>query len=237
MKRFMALVSVFLATVIVCGLSACGNQDKIKDIDKPKTAATSDQYVYVPAENAVEESLNVNGMRFNMSLKDFTAAYNAEKYLRKETDMLDAALWEADKKTEWDDHHIEVQYWHYNGNNMTLTASVEVNTGKLVNIGCGTTTSNFMGMTGDKSNSDIILSQAALAAQVACGLPSESHAVLQDIFYRTATESNDTLWYDGFVFCLSTKEDKNDSKNNIMLFRVFPVKDELKQEWNLTEYK
>ena len=59
--------------------------------------------------------------------------------------------------------------------------------------------------------------------------------MLQDIFYRTTTES-DTLWYDGYVFNLSTKEDRNDSKNNVMLFRVFPVTDELKEEWKLTEY-
>ena len=236
MKKVMIVVSVFLATVFVCGLAACGNQKENNNIEKSENSATSDQTDYDPAENAVEESLNVNGMRFNMSLKDFTSAYNAEKYLRKETDMLDNTLWESDKETEWDDHHIEVQYWHYNDKNITFTASVEVNTGKIVNIGCGTTMSKFMGMTGDENNSDIILSQAALMAQVVCRFPSESHSTLQDIFYRTTTESNDTLWYEGFVFNLSTKEDKNDSTNNIILFRVFPIKDKLKEEWKLTEY-
>ena len=66
--------------------------------------------------------------------------------------------------------------------------------------------------------------------------PAESAGTLQDIFYRTTTGSDDSLWYSGYVFSLSTKKDEKDSKNNIMLFRVFPVTEELKTEWNLKEY-
>ncbi len=73
-------------------------------------------------------------------------------------------------------------------------------------------------------------------AEAACQFPSGSEEFLQNIFYRITTEGSDSVWYQGFVFSLSTKEDKNDSKNNVLLFRVFPIKDELKEEWNLSEY-
>ena len=56
-------------------------------------------------------------------------------------------------------------------------------------------------------------------------------------FYQLATGSEDSLWYEGFVFTLSTKDNKEDSKNGIMLFRVFPISTDLKKEWKLTEYK
>ena len=94
----------------------------------------------------------------------------------------------------------------------------------------------FMGMDGDRKNSDIILGKAALMAEIACGFEEGSETVLQDIFFKTTTESDDSLWYKGYVFNMSTKEDDNDSKNNIMLFRVFPVTDSLKNEWKLKEY-
>ena len=83
---------------------------------------------------------------------------------------------------------------------------------------------------------NIILGKAALMAEIACGFEEGSETVLQDIFFKTTTESDDSLWYKGYVFNMSTKEDDNDSKNNIMLFRVFPVTDSLKNEWKLKEY-
>ena len=38
------------------------------------------------------------------------------------------------------------------------------------------------------------------------------------------------------MFNLSTREDKNDRINNVMLFRVFPISEELRKEWKLQEY-
>ena len=38
------------------------------------------------------------------------------------------------------------------------------------------------------------------------------------------------------MFSLSKKTDDEDNKNNMMLFRVFPVTEKLKDEWKLKEY-
>ena len=44
------------------------------------------------------------------------------------------------------------------------------------------------------------------------------------------------LYYDGFVFSLSTKQDSGSDKG-LMLFRVFPVTQEHREEWKLTDYE
>ena len=130
----------------------------------------------------------------------------------------------------------EIQYYYYDDKDINYTATVEVESQKLLNIGCGTTTSKFMAQEDNAENGNQTIKKAAIMAEAACQFPSGSEEFLQNIFYRITTESSDSIWYQGFVFSLSTKEDKNDSKNNVLLFRVFPIKDELKEEWNLSEY-
>lgn len=237
MKKLKATAAALLTASIVFCLAACGEKSNdIKSIDKPDTAATRDEVSIVSEENAVENSANVNGKRFNMTLREFTVQYNEIKTLRGESELIHLGNWRETGSPEKDDNGVEIQYWHYNDANVSFTATVEEKTGKLVNIGCGTTMSKFMGITDDKNNSDLILGKAALMARTVCRFPEESEPVLQDIFFRTTTGDTDSLWYNGFVFNLNTKEDTSDSKNNIMLFRVFPVTDELKNEWKLEKY-
>lgn len=239
----MKKIRVFAAALLVCitalSLEACGGESSnndIKSIEKPKTAATSDEADVSTRKDAVEASPNVNGKRFNLTLHEFTTEYNDAKDRRKENDRIFFGNWKKNSGATKDDNGVDIQYWYYNDDNVSFTATVEVASQKLVNIGCGTTMSKFMGMDGDRKNSDIILGKAALMAEIACGFEEGSETVLQDIFFKTTTESDDSLWYKGYVFNMSTKEDDNDSKNNIMLFRVFPVTDSLKNEWKLKEY-
>lgn len=239
MKKLRACTAALLALITVLCFAGCGSDESsnnIKNIEKPKTAATSDEASAAARTDAVEGSSNVNGKRFNLTLREFTADYNNVKARRKENERIFFGNWKKNDTATKDDNGVDIQYWYYDDDNVSFTATVEVASKKLVNIGCGTTMSRFMGMEGDKKNSDIILNKAALMAEVACGFPDGSESVLQDIFFKTATENEDSLWYKGYVFNLSTKEDEDDSKNNIMLFRVFPVTDSLKDEWKLKEY-
>lgn len=240
MRKLRIFLAALLVFVTVLSLAACGNSESsnsgIKKIEKPKTAATSDEASINARSDAVEASSNVNGKRFNLTLHEFTSDYNNEKDHRKENDRIFFGNWRKKGGVTKDDNGVDIQYWYYNENDVSFTATVEVVSQKLVNIGCGTTMSKFMGMDGEKKNSDVILEKAALMAAVVCGFPKSSETVLQDIFFKTTTESDDSLWYKGYVFNMSTKEDENDSKNNIMLFRVFPITDSLKDEWKLKEY-
>ena len=224
MKNIRMIVAVLVSALIIAGLSSCDSQksdNQLKSIEKPKTSATADEAENLTvATNSVEKCSNVNGMRFNMTLREFTVKYNNELKNQGEKTQIALNKWQKSGDVEKDNNGVEVQYWYYDDEKFNLTASVEAKSEKLLNIGLGTTLTQFMGTTDNQNNSDIILSKAALMAQAVCGFPEGS-----------------TLWYKGYVFHLSTKEDKSDSKKNIMLFRVFPVTDELKEEWKLVEYK
>lgn len=236
-KRVIA--AALVAATALC-FAACGgngsSENSVIEIVKPKTAATEDEGNITAKLDAVENSPNVNGKRFNINLRNFTFDYNKEKEGLGESNKLVLANWNK-KNDAKDNNGVDIQYWYYDDKEVSFTATVETESQKILNIGCGTTMNQF---TDEKDNgvqnSDIILAKAALMAKVVCGFPEGSESILQDIFYRTATESDDSLWYRGYVFTLSTEENKDDSDNDIMQFRVFPITDDLKKEWKLEEY-
>ena len=232
------LTAILIAAAALSCLTACGEDKEIKvDVDKPQTAATVDEPDFLGTRaEAIEESKNVNGMRFTSTLYDFTSRYNAEMSLRGEKDILHMEGWHKNGQVNKDANGVKIQYYYYDDNGVELTATVEEDCEKLVNVGCGTTMGHFISKENNEKNSDKILLKAALVAQAACGYDSSHVDTLQDIFFRV-TEDNSTLWYDGFVFSLSTKEDKSDSQDSLMLFRVFPVTEKLKEEWNLEAYQ
>ena len=91
----MKKIRVFAAALLVCitalSLAACGGESSnndIKSIEKPKTAATSDEADVSTRKDAVEASPNVNGKRFNLTLHEFTTEYNDAKDRRKENDRI-----------------------------------------------------------------------------------------------------------------------------------------------------
>ena len=174
MKKLRACTAALLALITVLCFAGCGSDESsnnIKNIEKPKTAATSDEASAAARTDAVEGSSNVNGKRFNLTLREFTADYNNVKARRKENERIFFGNWKKNDTATKDDNGVDIQYWYYDDDNVSFTATVEVASKKLVNIGCGTTMSRFMGMEGDKKNSDIILNKAALMAEVACGFP------------------------------------------------------------------
>ena len=237
MKKFGKTIAILLVFCTVLTASACKNQsESIKDTKQPAGISTRDEAEIPEMTNAVETSANVNGLRFTLDIFEFTQNYNSAKKTLQQNDLIFYGNWRKQGESETDDNGVEIQYYYYDDINVSFTATVEVKSGKIMNIGCGTTMSTFMGQTDGGHNSDLIPAKAALMAQTVCQFPEESREVLQDIFFRITTESNDTLWYKGFVFHLSTKEDPSDSKNNIMLFRVFPISQALREEWKLEEY-
>lgn len=228
------------AALIVCAailLSACGNGGFRLNIDAPKSIASVDEADLEYEKKGIEPSDNVNGMRFNLTPYEFTERYNRAKRLLGDTDLIIAGNWRVNGDVTTDENGVKIRYCYYDDYNVNFTATVEVDTGKLMNIGVGTTMSYFMAQDGEEKNSDKVLRKAALMAQAICRFEDDSTDVLQDIFYRTATESNNTIWFKGFLFTLSTMEDHNDSKNNLLLFRVFPISEEHRKEWKPVEYE
>ena len=240
MKR---IIAILLAAVLALSLAACGGSGI--DISQPEHLATFDMdalrwnkiIICTDADVEVEESFNVNGRRFNLTLYEFTSKYNAEKQLRGDKDLLKMDNWKKNGQVTKDNKGVKIQYYYYDDENINFTATIEDDSEKLVNIGCGTTVKRFTDKENGKNNSDGILLKAALAAQVVCGYDSSYLNTLQDIFYKTTTGSDTSLYYDGFVFALSTKMDNSDPQKGLMLFRVFPVTEEHREEWKLKDYK
>ena len=237
MKKLKGITALLLSAVFALSLAACSKDGVKLDIEQPKSISTEEDGEEAPVSDAIEMSENVNGRRFTLTLHEFTVRYNAAKRLVQDTDLIIEGNWREMGDPETDNKGVKFQYYYYDDYNVNITATVETESGKLMNVGVGTTMSHFMSEESGENNSDEILRKAALMADAACCFGSDKIDTLQDIFYQIATGPEDSLWYEGFVFTLSTKENKSDSKNGIMLFRVFPITDELRKEWRLKDYK
>ena len=237
-KNVIRITAVFLAIVtvlLIVFISSCNNRSKKTDEDIKD--ATFDEIVESVRDDAIENSDNVNGARFNSTLLDFTQRYNEAKKSRGEnTDLIMEGKWKKNGDESSDDNGVKIQYYYYDEENTNFTATVEVESQKLLNIGFGTTMSYYMGQTDEINNSELALEKAALMAQAVCHYKNDSTDVLKELFRQTTADENGTLWFQQCVYKLDTQQDKKDSKNDIMLFRVFPISDRLKAEWKLKEY-
>lgn len=227
---------IALAGIMVF-FAGCKQKEVEIAIEQPDIVSTNDQIYPAKNEKSVEASPNVNGVRFTQTLQEFTELYNSKAIANGLNSTIEYSKWKQTKDKQQDLHGVEIQYYNYDDNGISLTATVEVQSQKLVNVGLGTTMSKFVGSTDNKQNSDEILLRAAIVAEAACQFPLGSKDVLQNIFYHIAVDKVESLWYQGFIFSLDTKEYKSNVQNNIMLFRVFPVEDKLKEEWKIDEYE
>ncbi len=236
MKKRAICVLMSIAIVGSIVLSACAEQNKSLDITVPSKASTADEIMPAKNENAVEESTNVNGMRFTKTLAQFTESYNQIKTQLNETDLLNFADWQTNGEETTDENGTKIQYYYYNESDTSFTATAEVETGKIVNIGCGTTTSKFMAQEGNFEETNKTLEKVAIMAEAICQFPVGSESFLENVFSMVTTNSSGSVYYQGFVFSMTAQENKSDTKNSIMLFRVFPIDDDLQAEWKLDEY-
>lgn len=230
------ILSIILSSVV---MTACDNSKSIfSNVDAPKKIATEDEVHPSQSPSAVADSQNVNGKHYTTTLRSFTMQYNSIMMETGGVDYLYNENWQTKGNVQKDVNGVEYQLYYYDEEIFTITVSVEVESGMIMNVGCGTTMNTFVNIDDKESpNSDRILHSAAVMAAAAAGFGQNSLDVLQDIFYRTTFGEVDELWYEGNVFSLTTKNDKSNSENDTMLLRVFPITDELKNEWNIQSYE
>lgn len=236
MKKFFCSVISLTLVIMAVMLTACSNEG-VSQIAKPMGIATSDEVHPTHSPDAVTESGNVNGMCYTATLQEFSSRYNNIMMETGGTNYLYTHNWKMQGEPEVDSKGVEYQLYYYNEELFTITAAVETESGCVMNVGCGTSMSNFVTQNKNTANSDIILHACAIMAAAVCGFNNGSLDVLQDIFYQTTFENTDSLWYEGNVFVLTTNKNKSDSSTDTMLFRVFPISDKLKNEWNIVEYE
>lgn len=238
----MKIIKIFLSGVLILSLlsimTACDSSKKLlTNVDIPKNISTEDEINPTQSADAVSDSKNVNGRIYNVTLLEFADNYNSIMMDTGGTDYIYKENWQKKGDVQRDANGVEYELYYYDHDIFTITVSVEVESGLVMNVGCGTTMSTFVKFDEqDNPNSDKILFVSAVMAASAAGFGQNSLNVLQDIFYRTTFDEVNELWYKGNVFSLTTKNDKNNSENDTMLLRVFPVTDELKNEWKILSY-
>lgn len=238
MKRIVSILIAISAIMSAVSMTACENSSKMfSRVDTPKSIATEDEINPTQRADAVTDSENVNGKLYSVTLMEFTAQYNSIMMDTGGTDYLYKEKWQKKGDVQKDANGIEYELYYYNHKLFTITASVEVKSGMIMNVGCGITMNTFVKYDEEENpNSDRILHASAVMAAAAAGFNQNSLNILQDIFYRTTFDEINELWYEGNVFSLTTKSDKTNSENDTMLLRVFPISDELKNEWKIRSY-
>ena len=215
MKKSLVLIVAAILMLSLFGCSDKKNADVSGVVDAPDKFSTLDEAKVTENPNIRKESENVNGMCYAITLEEFTNNYNE---MLKEAGNLDM---------------INPKGWKMLGS----PQNVETKTNYIMNIGLGTTMSNFVSIENEKNNSDIILMKSAVMAAAVSGMGINRVDTIQDIFYLTTFENTNELWYNGNVYALSTNEDKADSERSTMLFRTFPISDEVKENWGIDEYE
>lgn len=231
-------ISIIITNLIIFALiiSGCTEKNILNDVSEPsRFSATSDEVKPTMNQGAVEESGNVNGMHYTASLGEFTRRYNTIMMDTGGTDYLYSENWHKDSEVKSDNNGIKYQTYYYNQEYFTLTISIETQTNKIMSIGLGTLMNTYVNVENESSSK--ILHACAIMAAAIGNFDEKSLDTLQDIFYRTTYEEASALYYQGNVFTLSTNVDKTDSKNSTMLFRIFPITDDLKKDWKLLEYE
>lgn len=234
MKRFL----IILTCVILClAFAGCSQNSEKTEIKKPDKIATGDEALPQSNPDSVEESPNVNGLRFTETLDEFTDKYNEISQSVGGADILSKEKWQKKGDETTDNNGTKIQYYYYDEDMYNFTATVEVESNKLMNIGCATTANYFVGEENGVKNSDDILRKSAVMAQAVCQFPDGSTDVLQDIFYVTTFENTKELWYKGFIFSRELSENGGDSTKDLMQLRVFPVTEKKSKDWNITDYE
>lgn len=239
MKKVISALVLSLIILSAYTMTACNDSKSMfSSVESPKNIATQDEIHPSQSPDAVKDSENVNGRLYAITLQEFTMKYNSIMMETGGIDYLYKENWKKKGNVQKDTNGIEYQLYYYNEELFTITVSVETESNMIMNVGCGTTMNTFVNIDNEENpNSDRILHASAVMAASAAGFEQNSLDLIQDIFYRTTFGEVDSLWYEGNVFSLTTKHDSSDSKNDTMLLRVFPITDELKNEWKIQSYE
>ena len=119
MKKLLISLLI-ISTVLLCG---CSDSNNSLDVEQPEKIATGDQIFSAKNENAVEESDNVNGMRFTLSLAEFTKKYNE---IARRTDgilAINKEKWKVNGDVKTDTNGVEIRYYYYDETDTNFTAT------------------------------------------------------------------------------------------------------------------
>ncbi len=234
MKRFICIVLVLVSMLTI---TACNKQSGTKNIMSDDGSAVQEvDSVSLPVANTLtyEESSNNLGARYTFTLKEFNTMLNeaCEDMGVEEGESFDYDNWSVMSKDLEDDNGIVYSSYYYATDTLTITAAVENESKKVMNLGCGTTYEEFVEADADYQYT--VMLTAAIISMVAGGYTDSDLEFLYYIFFDSA-KYDEQFFYNNSVYMMNLSKAEG-VEGSVVLFMTSPCKDEIKDEWNLTDY-
>ncbi len=234
MKR---IIAILLTLVLVLSLCACNKETTKKGIMTDSSfdeAITTVRYP-VPVTLTYEESENNLGARYTFTLSEFNSMLNAaceELSTDDFCEYFDFNNWQLMSDNLTDDNGIKYSSYYYSTDTLTITAAVENESQKIMNLGCGTSYEEFAKADADYQYTVMLTS--AIIAMVAGGYTVNDIEFLYCIFFDSA-KFNEKFFYHNGVYMMNISKAEGE-KGSALLFMTSPCKDEIEKEWELTDY-
>ncbi len=223
------LTCLTLTLFIIFSLCSC-NQSK-----STVTGSTEDEANYPqPYEYNFTESKNSTGIRYDMTLWDYTTAFNLMYSDLGGGDTMEISFsdWVLMEENQEDNTGVEYDYYYFNNEKIVLTATVEKESEQVMNLGCGTTVERF---TKSPIAQQETLTICGIMAAVSGGYESDAVTFFDNLFVDTVNSQDNCFWYNDSIYLLSTEKGKN-NKESTMLFRTMPASEEIRDKWNIQDY-
>ena len=233
MKRFICITLVLLC---VFSLTACNKQSGTKNImsDDSDMVQEADTVSLPVAKTLTHESSDNNlGARYNFTLEEFNTMLNeASEKLGSDAQSFDFDNWQVMSDELEDDNGIVYSSYYYATDTLTITAAVESESQKVMNLGCGTTYEEFVEADADFQYTVMLTS--AIIAMVANGYDDSALEFLYYIFFDSA-KYDKQFFYNNCVYMMNLSKTQG-VEGSVVLFMTSPCKDEILDEWELVDY-
>ncbi len=228
------IICVLLVIILMFSICACKGKNTEGDVNIEETTATSSYPV--PKEKRFEKSENNLHARYTFTLEEFTSMLNAEcKNLGSSEDetFFEYDNWELISENLLDDNDIAYSSYYYATDTLSITAAVENESKKVMNIGCGTTYSEFVNA--DENYQYTVILTSAIIAMVAGGYSKDDLEFLYCVFFDAAKD-NEKFYYENGVYMMNLSK-AQDEEGSVVLFMTSPCMEDIISDWELTDYE
>lgn len=231
------IVCVIIVMLLILSLCACNKETGQKGImtDSSKDQVALTVKYPVPSTLTYEDSESNLGARYVFTLSEFNDMLNSacsELSSSADAQYFDINNWKVMSDNLTDDNGIKYSSYYYNTDTLTITASLENESGKVMNLGCGTSYEEFA--SADEDYQYTVMLTTAIIAMVAGGYTQDDIEFLYCMFFDSA-KYNEQFFYHNNVYMMNISKTEGE-EGSALLFMTSPCKDEIKTEWELTDY-
>ena len=200
-----------------------------------ENGATEDEANYpLPNRENFVESETETGMSYSFTLDRFTTEFNTI-YLSLGGNIKDFPY----KKWKQTIEGVEAangRYYDYfyldSGKNIVLTAVIETESRRVINLGCGVKVSYFMK---NENNRQRVMTVCGIMAAAAGGYSVDDVPFFGNLYVDTIDGTEHEFWYQNSVYAY--EEAVSNNSESTMLMRTMPASQSILTEWDLRDYK